>query len=126
MADNSFPTAADEIGGVLYQRVKVTWGPDATANDADVATGKPLPVQLRGSDGTDRSNALPVTLASVPSHAVTNAGTFAVQATNTPLTNFGAGEYETVAASQTAQTIGATGAAGDYLSHVMSPYLPAL
>lgn len=29
------------------------------------------------------------------------------------------GEYETVAASQTAQTIGATGAAGDYLSHVI-------
>jgi hypothetical protein len=32
----------------------------------------------------------------------------------------GAGlEYETVAAGQTAQTIGATGAAGDYLSHVV-------
>ena len=56
--------AADEIGGVKYQRVKATWGPDGTANDADVATGKPMPVQLRGSDGTDRSNALPVTVAS--------------------------------------------------------------
>lgn len=75
--------AADEIGGVKYPRVKTTWGPDGTANDADVATGKPLPVQLRGSDGTDRSNALPVTIASVPSHAVTNAGTFAVQAAAT-------------------------------------------
>ena len=32
----------------------------------------------------------------------------------------GAGlEYETVAASQTAQAIGATGATGDYLSHVV-------
>jgi hypothetical protein len=38
-----------------------------------------------------------------------------VAATNTPLTNLGAGEYETVAASQTDQTLGATGAAGDYL-----------
>lgn len=56
--------ATDNIGGVNYQRVKVNWGPDNTCNDADVATGKPLPVQLRGSDGTDRSNALPVTLAS--------------------------------------------------------------
>jgi hypothetical protein len=28
-------------------------------------------------------------------------------------------DYETVAASQTAHAIGATGAAGDYLSHVM-------
>ena len=34
-------------------------------------------------------------------------------------TTGGGGEYETVAAGQTAQTIGATGAAGDYLSHVV-------
>lgn len=45
--------ATDDIAGVQYQRVKVTWGPDATANDADVATGKPLPAQLREPDGTD-------------------------------------------------------------------------
>ncbi len=38
---------------------------------------------------------------------------------NTVLTNFGAGEYETVAASATAQALGATGAAGDYLSGVL-------
>ncbi len=77
--------AADDVGGVLHQRVKTTWGPDGTANDADVASGKPLPVQLRGSDGS----------------------------------NLLAGKYETVAASQSTQTIGATGAAGDYLSHVV-------
>lgn len=39
--------------------------------------------------------------------------------TNTALTNFGAGEYETVAASQTAQALGATGATGDYISGVL-------
>lgn len=39
--------------------------------------------------------------------------------TNTPLTNFGAGEYETVAASQTAQALGAVGATGDYISGVL-------
>jgi hypothetical protein len=69
MADNVEITAgtgtniaSDDIGGGLQvQRAKVTWGPDGTANDADVATGKPLPVQLRGSDGADRSNLLPVT-----------------------------------------------------------------
>jgi hypothetical protein len=44
--------ATDDIGGVHYQRVKVTWGPDGTANDADVATGKPMPIQLRSSTGT--------------------------------------------------------------------------
>lgn len=59
MADNIAITAGagtnvatDDIGGVHHQRVKVTWGPDATANDTDVATGKPLPVQERVSDGT--------------------------------------------------------------------------
>lgn len=39
--------------------------------------------------------------------------------TNPALTNFGAGEYETVAASQTAQTLGATGATGDYISGIL-------
>src|SRR5689334_5561236 len=70
MADNVNVTegsgkiiATDDVGGVQYQRVKVTWGPDGTGNDTDVATGKPMPVQLRGSDGTDRSNSLPVSVA---------------------------------------------------------------
>lgn len=129
MADNdSVPVASgnstfanNDIGGVKYPRVKVTWGPAGTANDADVATGKPLPVQLRSSTGVALTGAAgagsaavvtvqgdaagtavpvsgtfwqatqpvsgtfyqatqPVSLASVPSHAVTNAGTFAVQA----------------------------------------------
>lgn len=38
---------------------------------------------------------------------------------NTVLTDFGAGEYETVAASQTDQALGATGATGDYLSGLL-------
>ncbi len=60
MADNIAVTpgtgatiAADDIGGVLHQRAKVVWGPDGTANDADTATGKPLPVQLRSPTGVD-------------------------------------------------------------------------
>jgi hypothetical protein len=60
MADNVAITAgsgttiaADDIGaGVLVQRVKSTWGPDGTANDTDVASGKPMPVQLRSDVGT--------------------------------------------------------------------------
>lgn len=35
------------------------------------------------------------------------------------LTNQAAGEYETVAAGQTAQVLGATGAIGDWLDHVI-------
>jgi hypothetical protein len=65
MADNSsLPVASgnetfanDDIGGVKYPRAKMTWGPDGTANDTDVASGKPLPVQNRHSDGTILSDA---------------------------------------------------------------------
>lgn len=65
MADNVAITAgtgttiaADDIGaGLLVQRVKATWGPDGTANDTDVATGKPMPVQLRSPTGTDMTGA---------------------------------------------------------------------
>lgn len=46
--------AADDIGGgVLCVRNKVVWGPDGTGNDADVASGKPLPVQIRDSTGVE-------------------------------------------------------------------------
>jgi hypothetical protein len=39
--------AADELAGpVLYPRVKVTWGADGVANDANATT--PLPVQISG------------------------------------------------------------------------------
>ncbi len=93
MADNITVTpgsgatiSADDVGaGVLVQRTKTTWGPDGTANDTDVASGKPMPVQLRGSDGTDRSNALPVTLASTTitgTAAVTQSGTWSNRVTD--------------------------------------------
>jgi hypothetical protein len=62
--------AADDVGGVKTPRVKLQWGPDGTVNDADVATGKPIPVQLRGSDGTDRSNLLPINMTQLNGVAV--------------------------------------------------------
>ena len=37
--------AADDISSVFYQRVKVTWGADGTANDTAAASGKGLPIQ---------------------------------------------------------------------------------
>lgn len=67
--------ASDDISGVKYQRVKLSIGADGAA--ADAALTAPLPVRL--SDGSSAISTLPVSLASVPSHAVTNAGTFAVQ-----------------------------------------------
>ncbi len=59
MADNSsLPVASgnetfanDDIGGIKYPRPKINWGPDGTANDVDVASGKPLPAQIRSATG---------------------------------------------------------------------------
>jgi hypothetical protein len=50
----------------------------------DAPVGTPVFVQL--SDGASPITTLPVSLASVPSHAVTNAGTFAVQVDGAALT----------------------------------------
>lgn len=49
----------------------------------------------------------------------TGVGPFSSMHTDTTLINIGAGEYETVAASQTAQVLGATGATGDYISGIL-------
>lgn len=65
MADNVAITAGsgttiatDDVGGgVQVQRVKVTWGPDGTANDADAASGKALPVALYNAAGVAISKA---------------------------------------------------------------------
>lgn len=81
MADNvalpavSGSVAADDIGGIKHQRVKVEFGADGTASDVSNANG--LPVALQGRN------------------------------------------YEAVAASSSAQVLGATGAAGDDIDAVL-------
>lgn len=57
------------------------------------------PVFVRLSTGSAAIDTIPVSLASVPSHAVTNAGTFAVQATGTVTANAGTGTFAVSAAS---------------------------
>lgn len=86
--------AADSIAGVLFQRVKVGLGADGTANDA---------VAGAGAVGTGVQR---VTLAS------DDPGVVALQHADPTVI----GEYETVAASQTAQVLGATGATGDFIA----------
>lgn len=52
--------AADDIGGVKFPRTKLIHGADGV-NAGDVATGNPLPIQLRNSGGTEiGTNANPV------------------------------------------------------------------
>lgn len=91
MADNILVTpgtgatiAADDIGGVLHQRIKLSQGADGSATD--VSSAAPLQVTLANT-GT---NTTPVVVdlganndvTITGSVAVTNAGTFAVQSTN--------------------------------------------
>lgn len=119
MADNIAITqgagttvATDDIGGVHYQRVKPTLGADGTA--VDVSAGA-------GAVGTGVQR---MTLAS-DDPAVALLGTMDTDTGNLPtiltaLQRFSLSvEYETVAASQTTQTLGATGGTGDYLAGVL-------
>lgn len=196
--DGTIVAGADVIGGVAYPRAKLVWGPDNTVNDADVASGKPLPVQLRTATGTAATfgagasdsgtvrvtvdsgqlsalgsavsaSSQPVVIASDQAWGVGAAGFTKLEdaasadgdkgvpalvvrkatpantsgtdgdyeflqasagslwtasvATDKTLVSErvinGGSQYETVAASQTNQVMGATGAAGDYLSHVL-------
>jgi hypothetical protein len=48
--------ASDDIGGVQYQRVKITHGPDGTADDASAAA--PLPVTAPAATRTSHSIAV--------------------------------------------------------------------
>src|SRR5215203_3388823 len=51
--DGDKTIATDDVGGVQYQRIKISWGGDGSATEVDTASGKPFPVQLRGSAGGD-------------------------------------------------------------------------
>jgi hypothetical protein len=78
----TMPTVAVTQSGT-WDEVGINDSGNSLTVDAPVGT----PVFVRLSDGSSAIATLPVSLASVPSHAVTNAGTFAVQdatvATNT-------------------------------------------
>lgn len=69
VSDGGGTLSVDDAGGTLTV-------------DAPVGT----PVFVRLSDGAAAISTLPVSLATVPSHAVTNAGTFAVQESGSALT----------------------------------------
>lgn len=171
MADNVAITAgsgtsvaADDVSGVMHQRVKLSLGADGSATDAlggagavasgvmrtTLASDDPA-VALLGTIDAD-TGAMVTDLAAIEVllgtiDADTGAIRTAVETlddaisgsemqvdvvaalpagsnviggvTNTHLTNALSGDYETVAASQTAQTLGATGGTGDYLSGVL-------
>lgn len=92
--------ATDDIGGVHYPRTKISVGADGAASDVS-------------SD-----NPLPTSVATLP--LPTGASTAAKQdATIAAIGGLTGTEYETVAASQSDQALGAAGATGDLLVGVL-------
>jgi len=78
--------AGDITNGIDVDVTRVQGSVAVTDNAGSLTVDAPVgtPVFVRLSDGTAALTTLPVSLASVPSHAVTNAGTFAVQVTSLP------------------------------------------
>ena len=115
-------TAAPDVGAVAISNITdgTRTGTIKAASTVPVtATDTALVMALRpdspGIISTGTAGSPTATVLSVQGVA---SGTV-IPVSNTPLTNFGAGEYETVAASQTAQVLGATGATGDYISGLL-------
>lgn len=154
MADNiavtvgtgtTIDVAGDLVSSVLHQRVKTEWGPDGTINEVDIASGKPLPVQVRSATGlipigepTDaKSTATDTTSVSAISalkqisssvqSLVTNSTALGqtTKANSVPVAPatdwvYNTGYYVAVAAAQTDSVIqSSTGATGDYLDGIL-------
>lgn len=131
--------ATDDIGGVHYPRVKFAVGADGSASDAvggagavgagvqrvTLASDDPGVVALQIIDDWDESDRAKVNPIAGQAGVAGGRGAAGATtqrvsiATDDVLAKAVEGDYETVAASQTAQTLGATGAAGDYISHVL-------
>lgn len=78
-----------DIGDVTINNSSIAVTDNSGSLTVDAPVGTPVFVRL--SDGSSAITTLPVSLASVPSHAVTNAGTFAVQHNSTGKTILSAG-----------------------------------
>jgi hypothetical protein len=70
--------AAEDVSGVKYQKVKLI---DATASSTTPTGVAASPLQVSLANTGTNGTAVAVSVATIPSHAVTNAGTFATQAT---------------------------------------------
>ena len=103
-SNTDFVAATDYVGGRHFPIAKMAFGANNTATQ--VSDVDPFPVTVINSNANGQAtaaNSAPVVLASDKTVSVKN----------------GQAEYETVAASQTAQVLGATGGSGDYIAGVL-------
>ena len=122
MADNIQVTqgsgttmATDDIAGVQYPRVKVSWGVDGSAVDASATNPLPVTGTVTANAGTGNFTVAQATAASLNA-TVVGTGTFAVQAAQSGTWNIG----------NISGTISLpTGAAADSTVSTMSGKLPA-
>lgn len=100
-------TALKVDGSAVTQPVSLASAVAVTDNSGSLTVDAPVgtPVFVRLSDGTSAISTLPVSLASVPSHAVTNAGTFAVQAAQSGTWTVGLSASQTLATVTTVTTV---------------------
>jgi hypothetical protein len=111
------PVATDDVGGIQYQVIKIATGGDGAATV--ISSANPLPMSDAGGSLTvDGTVAVTGISSTAPDRGagVTTSQTLRVSIASEQVDG---SEYETVAASQTDQVIGATGATGDFLSAVL-------
>ena len=146
MADNINVTegsgrivATDEIGGISWQRIKIGLGADGTAVDMVGGAGAVSSAVLRATlasddpavaslailddwDESDRAKVNPIAgQAGVQGSggAITALTQRVTEATDSPLAKPFTGHFERVAASQTNQVLGPTGAIGDFILRII-------
>lgn len=124
MADNVAVTAgsgttvaADDVGGVMYQRTKLALGADGSATDAIGGAGAVSAAVQRMTLASDDPAVTSLTAANASLDAIEAA--MADTTTPSPVKLAGQTEYETVAASATAQVLGTAGATGNFISHLL-------
>lgn len=111
---NSAPTVlASDQSAVATKAAASAWADGADTTFGAKADAKSTATDTTAITAMQVLKQISASVQAPPSQAVTNAGTFATQAIN------GGSQYETVAVSQSNQVMGATGATGDYLSHVI-------
>jgi hypothetical protein len=142
-AGSGTTVATDEIDGIHYQKVKIAYGASDTANLAAVGAGNvdtgtprftlaaddPVKAILGATgDAAAANDTIKAALRAIATALGTTAFDLGVStggsrtlrvAIDTSQVAPAGTQYETVAASQTAQVLGATGAAGDYISGIL-------
>jgi hypothetical protein len=117
--------AADDISSVFYQRVKLALGADGVANDAEAGAGAVDTGTMRVTLASDDPAVAKLgTIDTDTGNMDTKLGTIdtdtgVIAGDTTEIATRLAAAYETVAAAQTAQVLGGTGATGDYLAGVL-------